>query len=82
MTAKTTTSDIADELGTTPRELRKFLRSDSSGITPVGKGRRYALPASKREIAALAKKFAKWDEARTAAASTESDISEEVTETE
>ena len=79
MTASFTTLEIAQAFETTPRELRKFLRSDSSGITPVGKGRRYALPTSKAQINALAKKFAKWDDARNSA---KSDIDAEVTETE
>jgi predicted transcriptional regulator len=60
---KMTTADIATELATTPRTLRKFLRSEGRG---VGKGARYALPGSKREVAALAKRFTAWDEARKA----------------
>lgn len=59
-----TTAQIATEFATTPRELRKFLRSDASGIAPVGKGARYALPSSKREVAALGKRFAAWTEAK------------------
>lgn len=64
MTATMTTAALAAELGTTPRELRKFLRSKDSGITPVGKGARYALPGTKPAIASFKKKFAKWDAAR------------------
>jgi len=75
MTATITTAELAAELNTTPRELRKFLRSDQ-GPGKVGKGARYALPGSKREIGALAKKFAKWDEARTAAKADEADNSD------
>ncbi len=52
-----TTATLATELNTTPRELRKFLRSPDSGIESVGKGSRYALPNSKREVASLRKKF-------------------------
>lgn len=63
MTATITTAELAEALDTTPRELRKFLRSEGAG---VGKGARYALPGTKREINALAKKFAAWDEARKA----------------
>lgn len=58
-----TTTTLAQELDTTPRTLRKFLRSEGMG---VGKGSRYALPTSKREVQALAKKFNAWDEARKA----------------
>jgi hypothetical protein len=60
----TTTAQLATELDTTPRELRKFLRSDASGIDSVGKGSRYALPGGKREIASLKKRFVAWDDAR------------------
>jgi hypothetical protein len=74
MTATLTTAEIAEMLETTPRELRKFLRKDEvSGIGRVGKGARYALPASKREINALAKKFAKWVESQESAKNAESD---------
>lgn len=72
-----TTTELAAEFGTDSRTLRKFLRSDASGIESVGKGARYSLPSSKREIASLAKRYAKWDEARTAA---KSDNTPEVTE--
>lgn len=55
-----TTTTLAAEFDTTPRELRKFLRSPESGIEPVGKGSRYALPSSKREVTALRKKHDAW----------------------
>lgn len=55
-----TTAQLAAELDTTPRTLRKFLRSDASGIEGVGKGARYSLPSSKREVASLRKKFDAW----------------------
>lgn len=64
MTATITTAELAAELDTTPRTLRKFLRAEGEG---VGKGSRYALPATKRDIASLGKKFAKWTEAQEAA---------------
>lgn len=79
MTATITTAELAAELETTPRELRKFLRS-TEGPGKVGKGSRYALPGSKREIAALAKKFAKWDEARNAAKQDDEVNEDEATE--
>lgn len=74
---KSTTTEIAAEFGTSPRNLRKFLRSDGSGIESVGKGARYALPGTKRELNALRARFAKWEEARTAPESPESDTSPE-----
>lgn len=61
MTATLTTAEVATELGTTPRELRKYLRSAEKG---VGKGSRYALPANKREMTSLRKKFDAWGAAQ------------------
>lgn len=66
--ATITTTELAATLDTTPRELRKFLRSEGSGIDGVGKGKRYSLPASKREVTALGKRFAAWSEAKAAKA--------------
>lgn len=66
MTATATTADIATAIGTDPRTLRKFLRATTDKTDQPGKGSRYTLPADKRSIAALAKKFSKWDEARKA----------------
>lgn len=53
-----TTTDLAAEFDTTPRTLRKFLRSQAMG---VGKGSRYSLPTSKREVNALRKQFDAWE---------------------
>lgn len=63
MTATNTTATLAAEFDTTPRELRKFLRSAEMG---VGKGSRYALPATKREVASLRKRFDDWSAAKAA----------------
>lgn len=68
-----TTAQIATDFDTTPRTLRKFLRSADSGIDAVGKGARYALPSTKREIAALKKRFAAWDAAQAAKKATKAD---------
>lgn len=62
-----TTATLATEFETDPRTLRKFLRSPESGVEAVGKGSRYALPSSKREVAAMRKRFDAWVEARTPA---------------
>lgn len=56
-----TTTTLAAEFDTTPRTLRKFLRSAQMG---VGKGSRYALPTAKREVASLKKQFDAWEVAR------------------
>ena len=69
-----TTAQIATEFDTTPRTLRKFLRSNESGIEAVGKGSRYALPSSKRDLTALRKRFDAWEAARTAPADDEAPI--------
>lgn len=58
-----TTTELAVALDTTPRTLRKFLRSNDSGVESVGKGSRYALPSSKREVTALSKRFNSWSDA-------------------
>lgn len=87
MTATATTAELAAEFDTTPRELRKFLRAEDRG---VGKGARYALPATKRDIKSMRTRFNAWQEARdearnarTAPEPTESDITpDEVTEDE
>src|SRR5690348_14867273 len=43
------------------RTVRKFLRDElGGGKAVVGKGSRYALDYNKRELTALAKKFAAW----------------------
>lgn len=62
MTAHTTAS-LAASLETTPRELRKFLRSQDRG---VGKGSRYSLDLNAKGVATMRKEFAAWSEARAA----------------
>jgi predicted transcriptional regulator len=52
-----TTAQLATELDTTPRTVRKFLRSQGQG---VGKGSRYALPSNKREVAKMRRAFEAW----------------------
>lgn len=60
-----TTADLATQFETTPRTLRKFLRAQDAG---VGKGQRYSLPAGKREVTALQRKFEAWTAAQAKAA--------------
>lgn len=62
--ATITAAELAIELNTTAREVRKFLRADAAdreANTP-GKGSRYAI--EKRDIASLRKRFIKWTEAK------------------
>lgn len=65
-----TTTSLATEFDTTPRTLRKFLRSDASGVESVGKGSRYSLPTAKREVTAMKKRFTAWSEAIAASKAT------------
>lgn len=67
-----TTIELATQFDTTPRDLRKFLRSDASGIAGVGKGSRYALPGSKREVAAMRKRYDAWKVAQVSTKKVES----------
>lgn len=62
--ATITATELAAELGTTGREVRKFLRADAKvndQDTP-GKGSRYAI--ERKQVAGLKKRFADWDTAR------------------
>lgn len=53
------TADIANELGTSPRTLRQFLRSASSTYTAVGSGARYAFTDA--DLPTLRNRFAAWN---------------------
>lgn len=68
--AEMTTAQVAEEFDTTARELRKFLRSEASGIESVGKGARYTLPGNKRELTKLRKQFDEWTASKVKTAET------------
>ncbi len=53
-----TTADIAEELGTTARNLRKFLRSPASPYEAVGQGARYNI--SSTDLADVKKLYEAW----------------------
>lgn len=53
-----TTNEVADEIGTEPKTLRKFFRSNNCSIEPVGQGKRYGIAAE--DVAALKEQFAAW----------------------
>lgn len=55
------TADVAAELGTTPRTLRQFLRSDHSTFQAVGSGARYDF--TERDLPTLKKRFTDWQKA-------------------
>lgn len=52
------TNDAAERIGTTPRQLRQFLRSPQSTFVPVGSGARYEF--TERELRTLADRFHEW----------------------
>lgn len=72
--AQMTTAQVAEEFGTDARTLRKFLRSDASGIEGVGKGARYALPGTKRELNTLRKRFTEWTAEKEKPAEVEAEV--------
>lgn len=57
-----TTAQAAEKLDTTPRELRKFLRSITEKENQPGKGSRWNLEV--REVNKMKKQFADWQAAR------------------
>ncbi len=62
--AQFTTTEVAEKFGTTPRTLRKFLRSDAKAreATTPGKGSRYAIEG--KELKGLQGRFNKWTAAQ------------------
>jgi DNA-binding transcriptional MerR regulator len=52
------TTEVAEALGTSPRMLRQFLRSDYSTFQAVGSGARYDF--TKKDMSTLEKRFADW----------------------
>jgi hypothetical protein len=63
MAMNLTTKDLAEELETDPKTLRKFLRSQESPVTPVGQGNRYTIDG--RTARSIRKAFRTWQEAHT-----------------
>lgn len=57
-----TTAQAAEKLETTPRELRKFLRSITEKDAQPGKGSRWSLEA--RDVTKMRKQFTEWQAAR------------------
>jgi len=57
-----TTAEVAAEFGTTPRELRKFLRSPEGTDSKVGKGKRWGI--EKRQLRSLRTRFDAWTAAK------------------
>lgn len=60
MATTMTPAELATELDSNGREVRKFLRSITPKDEQPGKGARWAIPAGKRELTKLSKQFADW----------------------
>lgn len=58
------TNQVAEKFETTPRTLRKFLRSPEGMDAKVGKGQRWGIEAKK--VASLQKRFNAWQAANAA----------------
>jgi hypothetical protein len=63
--ATITATALAEELNTTGREVRKFLRSITPKEDQPGKGSTWAI--EKKDIRSLRSKYTKWVEAKTPA---------------
>lgn len=57
-TKKLNTQELAQQLHTDPRKLRKFMRATGNG---VGQGRRYEIPGTKAQLNSLQRRYAKWN---------------------
>ncbi len=62
--ATLTATELATELNTTGREVRKFLRDDFAAreVPAPGKGSRYSI--ERKEVASMKKRFTAWADAR------------------
>jgi len=71
--ATITTADLAAEVNTDTRTLRKFLRADAKaqGKATPGKGSRYAI--ERKQVAGLKKRFTAWTEAQAAKVEADAD---------
>lgn len=58
------TNQVADKLGTTPRRLRQFLRSQGSTFQAVGSGARYEF--TDRDLPTLNSRFHEWNGSKAA----------------
>jgi hypothetical protein len=56
-----TTAQVAEKFETTPRQLRKFLRSEQGMNATVGKGKRWGIEG--KQLAPLKKRFIAWNAA-------------------
>lgn len=80
--AQITTTELATELGTDGRTLRKFLRATTPKENHPGKGSRWVLEGNKRDIARYQKQFAEWTAAQEKARAEREEKAETVDEVE
>lgn len=74
------TNQVAEKFETTPRTLRKFLRSPEGMDAKVGKGQRWGIEAKK--VASLQKRFNAWQAANEAKKAPEApEVTDEAPET-
>jgi predicted transcriptional regulator len=59
-----TPTEIAEEFGTTGREVRKFLRSITPKDSQPGKGSRWSIDANATQLKKLRKLFEEWAAAK------------------
>jgi hypothetical protein len=57
-----TPKELATQIGTDPKTVRKFLRSTEGLDRKVGKGHRWSIEA--KQVKGLKSRFGKWDAAR------------------
>lgn len=62
-----TAATLAAELEVAPKALRVFLRTEESGIAPVGKGGRYSIEMTATQLTKFKKNFTAWTAAKEAA---------------
>lgn len=75
--AAMTAQELATELGTDARTIRKFLRSVTDKENQPGKGARWSI--EKKHLRTLRKQYTDWDAARQTAAD-EAEVDENETE--
>lgn len=57
------TRELADQLDTDPKTLRRFFRSPESPVDRVGQGNRYII--ERRQLAKLRREFTAWKSSHT-----------------
>lgn len=77
-----TPAQFAEMVDSDGRTVRKFLRSITPKDEQPGKGSRWSLPATKREVTKLQKQFTEWAEAQETARKERAEKVDEVEETE